>query len=708
MRLFLPAFALLLFSAFTWAADNTIPSTAVSTELKAYYAEPTDLPYDEELQEEKQEDGWHWREFRYTSLLYGGEPIRIHAVYAAPDGADAAHKVPAILMTHGIFGAVRGGDKRYWDAVTQYVKAGYAVLFFDWYPNYAHDFKPQTPEEPRRHSTFGKLDYFTPSYRYSLPGNDWKDSLHYQVGMAAKRGISWLQARPEVDGSAIGVTGWSYGGIFSSMIAGIDDRIAAVNPCVYTARFGPKEHSYNGLRDAELQTEAGLKLWQSRFDSHTLLAQRAVPVLYTVGANDNVFVVTKAMECFAAMRGPKSLLIGPNDGHGYWALSQGILFFDSVLKKSLVRPALSDLTVRIDGAEVVASVKATGAEKPVEFFTTTAFELDPITGWTGIPAHSWKWTAMPSVATADGRYEARWPLPAMRPANPKETIYRWGEGDRYDPAVPSPVPTAEKLQGAIHVFARATGTRGAQACSQLSSPLLFADRVDDEPAIPHALPKFEAAVRVKDKAVVELTPNTAGQPAATLDLPLPLKAVGKAGYVLWNWRKEQPSTTLQTDGVATPTKSLLPPFADSVPATSFNRFNPLPGASFSARGRLTFRINGKTGVAEKADGWHGAVAPGMSADEITLQPGDAAEHRATLVIVGGLGECNVRVSLRAADGATETVQYRQLLDVDNVFQFRFAGPVVLRVEVTSWPFRRSDGQIMHHLTPIGPSALFVD
>ena len=57
--------------------------------------------------------------------------------------------------------------------------------------------------------------------------NDMKDSLSYQVVMAARRAITWLQARPEVDGARIGVTGASYGGVFSSMIAGIDPRIAA-------------------------------------------------------------------------------------------------------------------------------------------------------------------------------------------------------------------------------------------------------------------------------------------------------------------------------------------------------------------------------------------------------------------------------------------------------------------------------------------------
>jgi len=301
------------------------------------------------------------------------------------------------------------------------------------------------------------------------------------------------------------------------------------------------------------------------------------------------------------------------------------------------------------------------------------------------------------------------PLPLMRQTNPRETLYRWGDSDRFDPAASLLTLDAEKLQGAIQVFARVTDMRGAQECTMLAKPLIFSDQVAAVPPIAHTLPKFEGAARIKNKATIDLTPNRVGQPTATLDQPLPVKTVGKGGYVLWNWRRELPSATLMTEGVATPSKSILPPFVDTLRAESFNGFKPLPPKDFSAGGRLSFRINGKDGMAEKVEGWHGSVSPGMGgADEITLQPQDGAEHRVTLVMTGGQGGCNVRVSLRADDGATETVQYHQGPDMDNVFQFRFAGPVVLRVEITSWPIRPSDGVPMHHLSPIGPSAMFLD
>lgn len=238
---------------------------------------------------------------------------------------------------------------------------------------------------------------------------------------------------------------------------------------------------------------------------------------------------------------------------------------------------------------------------------------------------------------------------------------------------------------------------------------MFSDPAPTVVPIAHPLPKLEAAIRVTTKTIIDLIPNNAGNPVATLDLPLPIKAVGKAGYVLWNWRKESPSATLTTEGTATPTKSIQPAFADTISAVSFNGFNPQPGPPFSTSGKLTFRINGKDGVVDKADGRHGSVAQGVGgAEELQLQPRDDAEHRLTLVLVGGLGDASVRVSVRGKDGATEIMQYVQTMTADNVLQFRFTGPVGLRVEVTSAPFRRSDNGAMDHLTPIGPAALFLD
>jgi cephalosporin-C deacetylase-like acetyl esterase len=673
--------------------------------LSEYFVEPENQPYEEDILQQKQELGWHWTEFRYTSIVYQGEPIRVHAVYAVPDDAKVDKKVPAILMTHGIFGSALSKDTRYWNAISSYVKAGYAVLFFDWYPNFARDWKPEKPDEPKNFTTFGKLDYFTKD-SYLLTGNDMKDSLHYQVIMAARRAITWLYAKPEIDTNNIGVTGASYGGIFSSMIAGIDHRITAANPIVYTAGFGIDAGSYNNL--PKTWTPEQITLWKSRFDSEILLQKRKIPILYTIGSNDNVFFATKAMRGYELMNEPKSLMIGPNEGHGYWAIDQSVLFFDFALKNKIKRPRVEDIKLEQQGREVIATVKTIAQGEKVDIFYTFLYEKDPDLGFTSVPTQTWNWSSINATPIVERNFKANISLPVMRPFNPKETIYRWGEKETLDPVIDdTPVQGIEKMKGAIRAFARVTDKNGVITCSSISAPLLFSDSdtIDKKP-IQHTMPKFESGTIVKSNSIIDINTNAAiGQPMATFALPLPVKSVGTGGYILWNWNKEQPSNELKTKDLATPTKKILTPFTDTIKTNSFQGGKQT--AAYGSGGMINFTINGTPApLSRGGTAWHGSVPLGqMGAEEITIVANDTNEHRLTLVMGSPvLGAANVRVSLSATDGAMETVQYYQIVGVDHVLQFRFTGTAILKVQLTSI--------VAHHpaasFTHIGPTALFFD
>lgn len=82
-----------------WLGPNATAAAEPAQRPSDYYAEPASLPFDEEPIEKRQEAGWHWTEFRFTSLVYHGEPIRIHAIFAAPDLATADNKAPLIIST---------------------------------------------------------------------------------------------------------------------------------------------------------------------------------------------------------------------------------------------------------------------------------------------------------------------------------------------------------------------------------------------------------------------------------------------------------------------------------------------------------------------------------------------------------------------------------------------------------------------------------
>ena len=409
-----------------------------------YYDEPVGLPYAETILQEKTEDGWKWTEFRYTSIVYHGEPMRIHAIYAVPLAAGTEAKVPLIVMTHGKFGQImkiderqpesspnRWADPRYWSAVKDLAKAGYAVMYFEWNPDPAIKAGPlpSGAVEPQ-YSTFGSLDFSKDWYQ---SGDDWRDGMFYQAMMAGRRAISWAAARPEVDATRIGATGASFGGIFSSLLAAIDLRIKAVAPTVYATGFGAEERSYNSLSPKKFTAEQTTD-WKSRFDSEVLLAKRAVPLplLYSVGTNDAAFTILKATRHYRALPEPKQILIAPNQGHNFWNFAQTVRFFDRELRHTGTRPVIADVKITgtaADGWQLSVETDAPTAE----FF----YALEPVPDMTvradqRVQPEKWKWVQLKGASA----------------------MLKLSEEERSKTVT-------------VHVFAQAKDPSGTEACSPL-------------------------------------------------------------------------------------------------------------------------------------------------------------------------------------------------------------------------------------------------
>jgi dienelactone hydrolase len=408
--------------------------------LDEYFAEPNAIPFAETELEKGQEEGWHWTRFRYTSHLHDGQPIRIHALYAVPDAASPSHKVPGIILTHGKFGRINRKDPRYWAAVTDLAKAGYAVLFYEWNPDPQSKDKGQSGDIEPSYSTFGTIDY---SKGWDLPNNEWRDSMAYQTMIAGRRAVTWLSSQPEVDSARIGATGASFGGIYSSLLAAIDHRIKAVSPSVYAAGFGPDERGYNRLSPQKFRPEQ-IQEWRQRFDSEVILAQRtpAVPLLYIVCTNDVAFDIVKASRHFAALPDPKQIIICPNAGHDFWNFSQTVHFFNEVFQSGPSRPKVGEVEANRVGASWKLSVpSAVGGT-----FYYTLEETPPPDAKPSQPALAKaKWNKLPAILT-EGKALAQLDLTEDQ------------------------VSQAERL----HIFATVKGPEGLEATSPLLSLALKA------------------------------------------------------------------------------------------------------------------------------------------------------------------------------------------------------------------------------------------
>lgn len=612
-----------------------------------YFDEPKDLPFQEEVVVEKREDGCRWKEFYYTSLVYRRRPIRVHAVFAIPGWATAERQVPAILATHGKFGAIFGKDPRYWSAVRRFVKAGYAVLFYDW--------NPRKPDFKEACTHYGALDYFAPG-EWMQKGNDWKDCLFYQQTMIGRRGINWLSRQPEVCAGKIGVWGCSYGGIFSSLVGGVDPRVAAVNSVVYTALFGKESPLYSSL--PRQWTDDEVRAWRARFDSAVHLRRRSVPILYTVAANDTAFDARHAMATYAAMNQPKTLLMSSTEGHGFWAMEQTIRFFDHALKGEPPFPTIGIVQITRAGHHVVAAVTASGnGPLNVRLFFSPLVQIDQGTDTDKIPPKDWPWLDVPARAAASGHFSAEFDLPRIEPVAGGQRFYCWRCGRQIPPgATACPVdgqPQPGAGQGLLRAFARVTDARGAMACSPLSEAVAFSDSelgpASVASASNEALPSVDGvAPELSPGSSIRILPNvTAGTPMAELPYELPCKGVGRGGYVLFNWRKNPPLVSVKTEGVETPTKIIRPPFADTITEKTFRPSRDVIANALG--GRQILSINAIPDLVDRQTKlyYHGAIPQKIGGDDqIASRVSDEREHRLTIIMTDSYGVPPwVRISL---------------------------------------------------------------
>lgn len=691
--------AALLTSAAGAAGDKGLPEMP-----PGYFDEPNGLAFDEQVVTEKQEDGWRWKEFYYTSLIYQGQPIRVHALYAAPTSAGAERKVPAILATHGKFGAIRGNDPRYMNSVRDFARAGYAVLFYDWDPH-----KADYAEACTR---YGGIDYFTPDGWHSK-GNDWKDSLFYQQTMIARRGITWLTRQAEVQAEKIGVWGCSYGGIFISLVAGVDGRVAAANPVVFTSVFGQQSPLYSALPSKWSDDE--VSAWRARFDSSVHLARRNVPILYTVATNDHAFDLLHAMKTFAAMNQPKVLLLGVREGHGFWAFDQTLRFFDHALKGGKAFPVVENVEVARAARHITARVHATGqGPLAVRFFYSAVFQVDQGVDPNLIVPKDWPWVELPARSEGNDVFSAQCDLSVIDARPPGQRLYCWKCGRQIGFDSPQ-CPADGEVQpaagtGQFRAFGQVTDARGAIACCPLSDAIAFADSDVAAPA-KAASPAYDqlptvdgVAAALKPGGVVEIRSDvSAGKPMATLPFDLPCKQVGVGGYALFNWRKNPASGDVKTEGADTPTKVIRSPFVDTVTDKTFRTAAADVIASASG-GRQLFKVNGLADVIDpkRKMFFHGAIPQVIGgADELAVTVQDDKEHRLTVIMADSYGVPPwARVSLTAANGASAMVRYPHGKAGDCAVQFRFKGSAVLKVMQSSY--------LRHPQFTVGPSAIFLD
>jgi len=195
--------------------------------------DPHREPIEAEVLKSWEQDGVTCHVVRYQVGVFKGAPSRVAGFYAFPPGAQ---RLPAVLHIHG------GGQSASLDVVTRYARLGYACLSLNWGGN-AMRLQDGTWDGPQ--TDWGRLDATHPPQRVKtnhfagpLTPDDFtlddvesaRNSNWFVVLMAARRAITFLESRPEVDAARVGVCGHSMGGKLTTDLAGIEPRVKAAVP----------------------------------------------------------------------------------------------------------------------------------------------------------------------------------------------------------------------------------------------------------------------------------------------------------------------------------------------------------------------------------------------------------------------------------------------------------------------------------------------
>ena len=371
------------------AQKQTIENT-----LSAYLAsmpEVTTLPEYDPHSEPGGENAWAAiRALTYTGVELDGKKTRIFAYIGFPQGADADHPVPAMVLVHG------GGGHAFAEWVKIWNDRGYAAIAMDttgFFPSAEGKGRAGREEDDKAWWQHGMPEELDPETYSPLPDNDamahsdWPVDRQWMLhGVAATIGAhNILLADERVDTARVGITGISWGGVITSIALGYDTRYAFAIP-IYGSGHLDVAHSWMGPLFSPDTTKA---LWSAadRFDAVTM------PTFWMCFANDTAFSVNSNSMTYEDTKAAGArLCIRLPWGHSHlrgWTPEESYLFADSVIGRApaltsvITEPAGRDFsfTIRPDVTATAITARIVYGSQPLTYSVKpeeTKATIDPV------------------------------------------------------------------------------------------------------------------------------------------------------------------------------------------------------------------------------------------------------------------------------------------------------------------------------------------
>lgn len=339
---------------------------------------------------------WLKRDGPVQSLLYAGEnyrgnPTQVYAVYASPKTLGentATEKFPAVVLIHG------GGGTAFAEWVYLWAKRGYAAIAMDLSgsrpPDLASDPKTGAPLlAARTKESIVRLPNGGPNHghpeKFDSIVNEVSDHWPFHAAASVIRAHTLLRSFPEVDAERTAVTGISWGGYTTCLVASLDDRFKAAVP-VYGCGFLYEGESVQKPAIDKLGDARGK--WIAEYDPSSLLPRCRVPILFVNGTNDVHYPLDSYMKTFLKVPAQKEMRIQVNMAHGHnagWAPQEIGLFIDSKCRAGKPLPVLGEL--RVSGDRISLPVQSVVPLQRAELHYTTDTGLRSKRTWMTVPAN---------------------------------------------------------------------------------------------------------------------------------------------------------------------------------------------------------------------------------------------------------------------------------------------------------------------------------
>jgi dienelactone hydrolase len=265
------------------------------------------------------------RRLLYESEPYHGKPTRVFAYYAEPEKLEG--KLPAVVLVHG------GGGTAFSEWAQLWAKRGYVALAMDLAGH----------GEGRKRLSDGGPEQDDAS-RFNQ--HDLKDMWTDHAVAAVIRGHSLLRSLPAVDPERVGLTGISWGGYLTCIVAGLDDRFKAAVP-VYGCGFIHENSVW--LPTFAKMPKDWHKTWVDNFEPSKFLGRAMMPMLFVNGTNDGAYPLDSYQKSYRLVK-DRNLCITVNMPHGHrqgWSPPEIGLFIDQHLRGGKPLFRFDDRAVRI-------------------------------------------------------------------------------------------------------------------------------------------------------------------------------------------------------------------------------------------------------------------------------------------------------------------------------------------------------------------------